>query len=189
MIGVHRLIAAGPNVLAGRDGGPGGPRFSLRTPCELPLALRGRVIHNLAGATSTRVDPAASEILRADAHQGSGHAGSGLRAWSRRGGHFAGLSRWWISPDDWRPAVAGAIWGPASPWNVNETHAAIRRAGRAIDGAALTRPRAPALHPPHPRLSAPLSYRSATLMMPRRMAYLRSSTRSWKPSFSMTVAR
>ena len=35
----------------------------------------------------------------------------------------------------------------------------------------------------------PGPYRSATLMMPRRIAYFRSSTRSWKPSFSMTVAR
>ena len=41
-----------------------------------------------------------------------------------------------------------------------------------------------------PGASAPSRpYRSATLIRPRRMANLRSSTRSWKPSFSMTVAR
>ena len=32
-------------------------------------------------------------------------------------------------------------------------------------------------------------YRSATFRTPRRIAYFRSSTRSWKPSFSMTPAR
>ncbi len=33
------------------------------------------------------------------------------------------------------------------------------------------------------------AYRSAGLMMPRRIANLSSSTRSWKPSFSMMFAR
>jgi hypothetical protein len=41
----------------------------------------------------------------------------------------------------------------------------------------------------HDRRHAPAAHASATAMTPRRRANLRSSTRSWKPSFSMMFAR
>ena len=55
------------------------------------------------------------------------------------------------------------------------------RAGRGPATARASRQRAPGY--------AWADQRSATSIMPRRMAYLSSSTRSWKPSFSMTFAR